>query len=222
MLRNAFEEDGFAQFPSIISSDECELIATQVLSEPGAVGSRGLLRTDWCADLSKRLREEVALSRFIPRSHAAVQCTYFEKSSDLNWLVTSHQDLSIPVAERIDEPSIGGWSEKEGELFVQPPIEVLEQLVAVRLHLDSCSLDDGPLRVVPGSHKLGRLSPESVASLGSSSEVRCPSGQGGVLLMRPLLLHASSKAKGSSRRRVLHFLYGPRILKYGLRWAYAV
>src|SRR5206468_2398213 len=88
----------------------------------------------------------------------AVQCTLFDKSPTRNWLVALHQDLSIPVRERITHPDCTGWSEKEGVLFVQPPLSVLESLVAVRVHLDECGPGAGPLRVVPGSHRHGRLS----------------------------------------------------------------
>jgi hypothetical protein len=47
-------------------------------------------------------------------------------------------------------------------------------------------------------------------------------GMGAVLLMRPLLLHASSKASGSGLRRVLHLLFAPRALPHDLRWHHAV
>ena len=97
----------------------------------------------------------------IPAGHVAVQCTYFEKSASRNWLVPIHQDLSIPVARRVDAPGLRGWSQKEGALFVQAPVELLAQLVAVRVHLDACGADDGPLRVLPGSHRLGLVAPEA-------------------------------------------------------------
>lgn len=140
-----------------------------------------------------------------------------------NWLVPVHQDLSIPVAERLPDASLRGWSEKEGSIYVQPPVDLLQQLVAVRLHIDSCGDHDGPLRVVPGSHTLGRVDPNAAASIRSRSlEIPCTGARGSALVMRPLLLHASSKATGSSLRRVLHFLFGPPSLPYGLRWQYAV
>jgi hypothetical protein len=153
----------------------------------------------------------------------AVQCTYFEKSASRNWLVPIHQDLSIPVARRVDEPSLRGWSEKEGALFVQAPAELLAQLVAVRLHLDACGADDGPVRVLPGSHRLGLIDPQAAVLMRSTgAEVTCEAEPGDALVMRPLLLHASSKATGRSRRRVLHFVFGPRVLTHGLAWRQAV
>jgi ectoine hydroxylase-related dioxygenase (phytanoyl-CoA dioxygenase family) len=95
----------------------------------------------------------------------------------------------------------------------------LEQLVAVRLHIDPCTVNDGPLKVVPGSHVNGILSPQAATAARSAiGEVVCEAEQGAAVVMRPLLLHSSSKSQGGGRRRVLHFLYGPRLLPLGLRW----
>lgn len=163
------------------------------------------------------------LRGIIPEHHVAVQCTYFEKSKRQNWLVPIHQDLSIPVKERKEAPGFGGWSEKEGEVFAQAPVEVLSQLVAVRVHLDPCREDDGPLNVVPGSHALGILAPEAAVAAGAELGAKaCVAGVGDALAMRPLLLHASSKASGGSLRRVLHFVFGPPELPHALRWQHAV
>jgi ectoine hydroxylase-related dioxygenase (phytanoyl-CoA dioxygenase family) len=148
-----------------------------------------------------------------------VQCTLFVKSPTNNWLVSLHQDLSIPVAERVDNPECHGWSEKEGGLFVQPPDSVLADIVAVRLHLGDCDQNNGALQVVPGSHRQGRLS--SAAATRSKNErgqITVPVPRGGVMLMKPLLLHASSKASINNARRVLHFVFGPAKLPGGLRW----
>ena len=78
---------------------------------------------------------------------------------------------------------------------------------------------DGPLRVLPGTHTQGRLSPTSMATLRQQgTETVCTAPAGAALLMRPLLVHASSKSTGTSRRRVLHFAFGPATLPHGLRW----
>lgn len=177
----------------------------------------------WCAALAQDIRQHDAVSRLIPRTHVAVQCTFFEKSLHQNWLVPLHQDVSIAVAHRVQDDALQGWSEKEGVLYVQPPASVLESLVAVRLHLDPCGVQDGPLRVVAGSHRLGVLSPEEAMRVRDRhTEVVCPVNPAGAILMRPLLLHASSKAQGNSHRRVLHFVFGPPTLPYGLRWQIAI
>lgn len=224
MIREQFEAYGFTGIAQALTDGECASIVkmTAAIDADGA-GTRCLLAEDWCRALAGRLRQHVDIAALIPADYGTVQCTYFEKSVDRNWLVPIHQDLSIPVAKRIDHPELRGWSEKEGNLFVQPPTSVLEQLVALRVHLDPCSELDGPLQFIPGSHRAGRISADEARLQRLAGPIiGCPMEQGDVLAMRPLVLHASSKAEGSSRRRVLHFVFGPRELPYGLTWHRAV
>jgi Phytanoyl-CoA dioxygenase (PhyH) len=190
-----FETDGFAVIPGVASAAECDAVMAQVaLAASDAPGSRTLLSMPWCAALAHAIRNNKAVRSLLPERPVAVQCTYFEKSESQNWLVAVHQDLSIPVRERIDAAACTVWSEKEGVLFVQPPATVLEDVVAVRLHLDDSTPINGPLRVVPGSHRHGRLTSAQVhAARDESGEITCSVPKGGALVMRPLLLHASSK-----------------------------
>jgi ectoine hydroxylase-related dioxygenase (phytanoyl-CoA dioxygenase family) len=100
---------------------------------------------------------------------------------------------------------------------------VLEGIVAVRLHLDDSTPSNGALRVVPGSHRRGWLTAAQVqAARDESGEITCSVPKGGVLVMRQLLLHASSKAQVSAPRRVLHFVSGAPVLPLGLTWHTAV
>ncbi|MEO6918597.1 MAG: phytanoyl-CoA dioxygenase family protein [Collimonas sp.] len=224
MNAHRFEIDGFAVISQLLTDSACAEISSSLaeLRNKGA-GSRSLLELSWCKGLAQTIHRHPAIEELLPRDSVAVQCTYFEKSKEQNWLVPAHQDLSIPVRERIDHPALTGWSEKEGSVFVQPPDTVLQDVVAVRLHIDECGPEDGPLRVVAGSHLVGRLSDESVLiARDKLGEVVCPVVKGGALLMKPLLLHASSKAVGNSRRRVLHFVFGPRTLPFGLRWGHVI
>src|SRR6185503_10807226 len=111
----------------------------------------------------------------------------------VNWSVAFHQDLSIPVKERVASAECTGWSEKEGQLYTQPPVDLLEELVGVRLHLDDCGEDQGPLRVIPSSHSSGRLTVAAIrARVQTGKEHLCSLQKGGVLVLKPLLLHASS------------------------------
>jgi hypothetical protein len=220
MLHDRFDIDGFCVLPDILTSSECERISGWLDQfHYDGVGSRSLLDEQWCQALAQSIRQHPAIARALPPDPLAVQCTYFEKSQDQNWLVPIHQDLSIPVREKVADPDLTGWSEKQGVTFVQPPAALLQHLVAVRLHIDACGIDDGALRIVPGSHQWGRLDNEKALDLRTEAgEVICPVPKGGALLIRPLALHASSKATGSSRRRVLHFVFGPRYLPYRLHW----
>lgn len=215
-----FSNQGFDIAPAATQAGDCLSIDHQ-LSDFNlfGAGTRNLLTAPWCAALSTQLRTHPRISQLVPSTHAAVQCTYFEKWRDRNWLVSLHQDLSIPVAERVEHPNLSGWSEKEGALYVQPPLSVLQDLVAVRLHIDPCGPEDGPLRVVPGTHQMGIIRAEAGPALRDAhGEVTCLAEPGDAVVMRPLLLHASSKSTGQSRRRVLHFLFGPPELPHGLRW----
>ncbi|HEY9106513.1 MAG TPA: phytanoyl-CoA dioxygenase family protein, partial [Roseateles sp.] len=133
--------------------------------------------------------------------------------------VAPHQDLAIPVAGRVEHEPLRGWSVKAGRHFVLAPAEVLAQMVALRLHLDDATEADGGLRFVPGSHRGGVLDEAGVGLWRErAGEVAVDAHVGDGLLMRPLVLHASSKASAQGRRRVLHFLFGPRRLPFGLRW----
>jgi len=220
VISDAYLRDGFAVVPAVLDESQCNAIAATIDAfASGSPGTRSLLAHDGCRALVATLRAHPTLGALIPADHVAVQCTYFEKSIDNNWLVPIHQDLSIPVRARVEHPALRGWSDKEGTLFVQPPADVLETLVAVRIHLDPCLETDGPLQLVPGTHTRGRIDAAEASGLKQAGPViACTVDRGGALVMRPLALHASSKATGTSRRRVLHIVFGPSELGYGLQW----
>lgn len=223
-MLNDFAHQGFKITEAVLSDDECGRIAARLAALSGeGVAARNLLALPWCAALARRLLALPAIRTLMPANPVATQCTCFEKTPDRNWLVAIHQDLSIPVASRIEDRAGWVWSRKEGVLYVQPPAEALAELLAVRLHLDDCDPEDGALRVVAGSHRHGRLErAQSLALRDRSGETVCAVAKGGLLLMRPLLLHASSKLTGPRARRVLHFLLGPRELPFGLEWAHSI
>ena len=223
-LLHALDESGYAVAPSVIGPRDAASIELALCSVPNsAAGTRNLLEFEWCQSLVSRLRAAPSVRELLPPSSVAVQCTLFDKTPDRNWLVALHQDLSIPVSARVEHPELRAWSLKEGQIFVQPPDELLAQLVAVRIHVDECGPDNGPLRVVPGSHRDGRLAaPAARLYRDRVGEIACAVGRGGALIFKPLLLHASSKASSPNHRRVLHFLFGPASIGYGLRWQHAV
>lgn len=220
----SFTNQGFSLFNNIIDNRTLETIINTIQpSHSLSGGYRDVLNQSWCQTLAHNLKSQPLLSTIIPKDYVATQCTYFEKSTQTNWLVPYHQDLSILVKHRIDHPDLASWSQKVEGLFVSPPTEVLASLIVVRLHLDNCFEQDGALKVLPTTHLMGKLSNTEVFQLKqTANEVLCTIGQGGVVVMRPLLLHASSKATGTSLRRVLHFTYAPATLPLGLEWAISV
>lgn len=219
MVTREFQRQGYATLPAMVDAAALSRIDAALTVTGPLVGARQMLQLDWCAALAEVLRGQLVAADLLPVESVSVQCTLFEKSLEHNWLVAPHQDLSIPVRARVDDAALTGWSEKDGTLFVQPPVGVLAEMLALRLHIDDCSIDDGALKVVPGSHLGGRLQETDKARLRAAlGEVLCPVDAGGGMAMRLLLLHASSKAVGTSRRRVLHFVFGPAGLPYGLAW----
>jgi hypothetical protein len=218
-----FKKSGYFVMPGVIDAVLNRRLAAFVGVIASGAGSRRLLDEAWCAHLAGALRGDSRIRSLLPRNAVAVQCTLFDKSPTKNWLVTLHQDLSIPVKFQVDSPDCSGWSEKEGQVYVQPPTSVLEQLVAVRVHLDDCAAEAGALRVVPKSHLEGRVDRQRAEALRlQHGETVVPVARGGALIMRPLILHASSKATSGTPRRVLHFVFGPPKLPLGLEWQWAV
>ena len=119
-----------------------------------------------------------------------------------------HQDTALPLRLRREIPGWGPWSVKCGVLYAHAPAKALEGVVALRVHLDDSLPDNGPLRVLPGSHCLGVLSDAFIRDLASRVlPYECIVSRGGILIMRPLLVHASSKAVTDAPRRVLHIEY---------------
>lgn len=152
----------------------------------------------------------------------AVSGTFFNKTESANWKVAWHQDVTIGVRERKDVDGFHAWTMKEGVVHVQPPAEVMSRVVAIRLHLDESRADNGPLRVMPGSHSRWRLSAAEIGQMNKESAVTCCVGEGGALLMRPLAVHASSQCEASRPRRVLHLEFAADELPGGLEWRCSV
>jgi ectoine hydroxylase-related dioxygenase (phytanoyl-CoA dioxygenase family) len=214
-------EQGFAVIPDVFDAAEVDRIA-DLLAGYESVGTRCLLDCPWCQETAGVLRERLNAS--IPELQllCALQCTFFNKSADANWFVAFHQDRSAPVSDDTP-PTVHGWSRKEGMTFIQPPDAVMGQMLALRLHIDDCNDDNGPLRVLPGTHTEGTLSQQQIEEYRDKvapRELTVPAG--GVIAMRPLLLHGSAKSRTMANRRVLHFLFGPRELPNRLKWRNAV
>jgi ectoine hydroxylase-related dioxygenase (phytanoyl-CoA dioxygenase family) len=150
----------------------------------------------------------------------AVRGILFDKTPDANWKVAWHQDLSIAVADRAEVSGYGPWSMKSGVTLVQPPIEVLQQMCTIRLHLDACDATNGPLKVIAGSHRNGILNDTEIATCVRRQQATvCEVPRGGAVLMRPLLLHASSAAERPGHRRVVHIEFCSAQLPAALEWA---
>jgi ectoine hydroxylase-related dioxygenase (phytanoyl-CoA dioxygenase family) len=189
------------------------------LAQAGRGGARNLLDEPRIAALAAAPTLRQFAAAILGDSCVAVRAIFFDKTPQANWKVVWHQDLTVATQQRVEVPDYGPWTEKGGVPHVQPPTNILEHMLAVRLHLDPCTADNGPVRVIDGTHRLGRLAPAAIDRLRTEhAESICLVAEGGVLAFRPLLLHASSPATRPGHRRVIHVEYAAQALAPPLRW----
>lgn len=223
------DRDGFAVIPDLVQPNEVAALLKAVVSADELVGVRKrssvyairnlLTSIPAVSELSTSRRVMDVARRVLGPTVIPVKGTLFDKNPDANWLVPWHQDLTICVNERLDLDGYGPWTMKAGVVNVQPPVSVLQRMLAIRIHLDGCNEQNGALRVLPGTHKMGRLNAEQIASAQvQGAPVTCAIESGGAVLMRPLLLHASSPADDPRHRRVIHIDYAAVDLPPGLSW----
>lgn len=213
--------DGFQIVPGVLDTAKVDkLIAAIEAIGPKEHGARNLLSRSTAIADAARWPELMGLVAGVLGDGAfPVRALFFDKVEGANWQVSWHQDLSIAVAERVEATGFSGWAVKQGVVHVQPPASVLESMVTLRVHLDDCDADNGPLRVLPGSHRDGRLNDEEIERWRTACpEAVCQVPCGGVVMMRPLLLHASSPAKKPRHRRVIHIEYASSPLPDVLKW----
>ena len=216
--------DGFCIVEAVLNEHEValliEVIEREVKVDSGRGGVRNLLDIPEMRQLAGSAPIAALVETILGPDWRVVRGTLFDKTSDANWKVPWHQDCTIAVLERIDAEGYGPWSMKAGVVHVQPPAAVLERMVSVRIHLDDCPQENGALRVIAGSHRVGKIPEGRIANVVSSGlDEVCVVGAGGALVMRPLLVHRSSPAVVPGHRRVLHFDFAAGELAGGLRWA---
>lgn len=221
---NDLDAAGYALADLVLAAHQCEHLARSL---PAVLGGHGGVRNLIVHPTVTRLLVHEALGRYVwsvvGRELVAVKATLFDKTAESNWRVQWHQDRTIAVKERMNIPGYGRWSTKAGSVRVEPPAEVLAQMLAIRIHLDLCDSDQGPLRVIPGTHLLGKLPESEVADVvASSNAVELHVPQGAILLMRPLLVHSSSPARDALHRRVLHIELAPLESISPLQWQTAI
>ena len=203
--------------PTVGAGEVDDLLAALASASRSRAGARHLMALPAVAALA-RDRRLVRLAGGVP-----YRATLFDKSVRSNWQVVWHQDTELPLERRFEAAGWGPWSMKAGLAYAHAPTWALDRIVALRLHLDDSGPDNGPLRVLEGSQARGVLSDEEVVELARSGEAaEIHARRGGVVVMHPLLVHASSKAASSRPRRVLHLEYADRLdLGGGARLAIA-
>jgi ectoine hydroxylase-related dioxygenase (phytanoyl-CoA dioxygenase family) len=219
-LKPDIERDGFAILSTRINQETVESLQGDF---PGNRGpDRNVLSLPSVRALATSHSVREIVQEILGPECFAVRGIFFNKTRESNWKVVWHQDLTIALREQKPVEGFGPWTTKAGIWHVQPPSAIMNRMLAIRLHLDESVCDNGPLRVIPGTHKHGRLSAPETAMFAKSNCVTCIVPKGGALVMRPLLLHASSACVVNKPRRVIHLEFAARALSHGLRWYHEI
>jgi ectoine hydroxylase-related dioxygenase (phytanoyl-CoA dioxygenase family) len=144
---------------------------------------------------------------------------FFDKPAESNWYVTWHQDATINVKEKIETLGFSGWTKKGVVTSVRPPKNVLKKTITLRIHLDDTDEKNGGLKVIPRSHHKRLNDAEISGIIQNTLAHTCEVNSGGIHIMKPLLLHASSKCTNQKHRRVIHLEFNSLELPNGLEWS---
>ncbi|MBA2613829.1 MAG: phytanoyl-CoA dioxygenase family protein [Bacteroidetes bacterium] len=224
-----FEQTGFITLPNIYTNSEIENILSVIDS------------TDFSNSTFRKSKDLFAIRQFlkeIPQvipfvfneklkalikklfgdDFFVVKSIYFDKPEQSNWFVAYHQDLTISVDKKIELANYGPWTVKQDQFAVQPPLEILQNIFTIRIHLDDTDENNGPLKVILGSHAKGIYRAETI-DWTKETETTCTIEKGGVMIMKPLLLHSSSRTTNNNKRRVIHVEFSNQQLPDGLNWS---
>jgi ectoine hydroxylase-related dioxygenase (phytanoyl-CoA dioxygenase family) len=212
--QSSLDEQGFAVVPAVLNVRELipVLVSLADLAPlPGRAGMRHVLSHPTVGVIARNSQLLEMAQAVLGKSAFPFRATLFDKTPDANSLLSWHQDTALPFQEKVESPGWGPWSVKDGVIYAQAPAGALEQVLALRLHLDDCTEENGPLRVLPGTHGLGLLSDADIERHATYKQpVDCLLARGGVVALRPLAVHASSKSRSQVSRRVLHIEYATR------------
>lgn len=209
--QNEIGKNGLAILPRIFSRESTDRLIEEIESTSprrSRAGVRHALRIKPVAALAQGLELMEIAREVLGQKAFPFRATLFDKSPISNWLVVWHQDTALPLRSRLDVPGWGPWSVKDGIPYAHAPSSALSQVLALRLSLDDSTTDNGPLRVLPGTHMMGVLNDDAVHEIAQRVEpADCIVDKGGIVAMRPLVIHASSKSRVDRPRRVLHIEY---------------
>jgi ectoine hydroxylase-related dioxygenase (phytanoyl-CoA dioxygenase family) len=215
-LKRQVETHGYALIHRCVPEEIIQALETAI--DADRRGIRNLLSNAIVRAIARSDEVRRSVASVLGDECFAVRGIFFNKSQKGNWKVTWHQDCVIAVREKLHIEGWGPWSSKADVIHVRPELAVLQQMLAIRIHLDDCGEDNGPLRVIPGSHRDGFLSDAEIQNRSKENAVACAVLRGDTILMRPLLLHSSSPAMRPANRRVVHLEFAAAELPHGAKW----
>ncbi|MFL9833886.1 phytanoyl-CoA dioxygenase family protein [Chryseobacterium terrae] len=227
--KNLIQENGFTIINNIFSEEEIERITDVIQnidtsketfrkSEDLFAIRQFLKEIPDVKDLIFTNNLKQIIKEIFGENYFVVKSIYFDKPEKSNWYVAYHQDLTISVDKKVELENFGPWTTKQNQFAVQPPLEILENIFTIRIHLDDTDENNGALKVVPKSHSKGIYRPETI-DWNLEKENICNVEKGGVMIMKPLLLHGSNRTINGKKRRVIHIEFSDKQLPEVINWS---
>lgn len=222
-------ENGFTVINNIFSEEEIEKITEAIQnidtskdtfrkSEDLFAIRQFLKEIPEVKDLIFNENLKTIIKEIFGENYFTVKSIYFDKPEKSNWYVAYHQDLTISVDKKVELENFGPWTTKQNQFAVQPPLDILENIFTIRIHLDDTDEYNGALKVVPKSHAKGIYRPETIDWKVETENI-CNVEKGGIMIMKPLLLHGSNRTANGKKRRVIHIEFSDRELPEELNWS---
>lgn len=227
--KNEVLDNGFTIIDTVFSNEEIEKITSLIQnidsskdtfrkSEDLFAVRQFLKEIPEVTELIFNDQMKVIIKKLFGEKYFVVKSIYFDKPEKSNWYVAYHQDLTISVNQKIELSDFGPWTTKQNQFAVQPPLEILENIYTIRIHLDDTDEYNGALKVIPKSHTKKIYRPETIDWNIEKEEI-CNVGKGGMMIMKPLLLHGSNRTTNGKRRRVIHIEFSDKELPQELSWS---
>lgn len=160
----------------------------------------------------KALIKELASEEF-----SVCKAIYFDKPKASNWFVSYHQDLSVSVTKKAEIEGYKNWTFKRGQFGVEPPTNILDNIITLRIHLDDTDENNGALKVIPNSHLNGVYKLDLIRDKIEDEQI-CRVKKGEVMLMKPLTFHASNRTINDQQRKVIHLEISNQNLQNPIDW----
>lgn len=171
--KNSITENGFTVINNIFSDEEIERISEAIQnidtskdtfrkSEDLFAIRQFLKEIPEVKDLIFNKNLKTIIREIFGENYFVVKSIYFDKPEKSNWYVAYHQDLTISVDKKIELENFGPWTTKQNQFAVQPPLNILENVFTIRIHLDDTDENNGALKVVSTSHSKGIYRPQTI------------------------------------------------------------
>lgn len=227
--KNLITEKGFTVINNIFSDEEIEKISEVIQNID--TSKETFRKSEDLFAIRQFLKEipevknlifnenlKTIIKEIFGEKYFAVKSIYFDKPEKSNWYVAYHQDLTISVDKKLEIEDFGPWTTKQNQFAVQPPLNILENIFTIRIHLDETNENNGALKVIPKSHAKGIYRPETI-DWNVETETICNVEKGGIMIMKPLLLHGSNRTTNGRKRRVIHIEFSDMELPEELNWS---